>query len=88
MSSQQVISLYRGFLREAKKFSNYNVREYAKRKAGDEFHKGAALTDAEAIKAAYARGQEEFKMVQRQVAVYSMYAGVHKNIMELKEATP
>jgi phage terminase Nu1 subunit (DNA packaging protein) len=85
-ASREVLGLYREFLRVGRKFTNYNVREFVKRRAKEGFHEGKELTDAAAIAAALKQAKEQLAVAQRQSVVYSLFAQPVKSIMELKAA--
>ena len=73
MNNQVVIALYRSFLQNARKFQNYNFREYARRKIKYEFQKGKALKEEAAIQRLYREGQEKLELLRRQVIISSLY---------------
>lgn len=81
-SPAQARELYRALVREARKFSNYNVREYVKRRTVDGFRDNHAAPGAAA--AAYATGKEQLEVAKRQAAVYNLYAPRVKSIMDLR----
>jgi hypothetical protein len=85
-ASREVLGLYREFLRVGRKFTNYNVREFVKRRAKEGFREGKDLTDAAAIAAALKHAKEQLAVAQRQSVVYSLFAQPVKSIMELKAA--
>jgi LYR motif-containing protein 4 len=81
----EVLSLFRSFLRTSKQFSDYNIREYTRRRAADAFRENRALADdAPAAAAAFAEGKKQLEVAKRQAVVYSLYAPKAKNIMEIK----
>ncbi|KAK4781561.1 hypothetical protein SAY86_015663 [Trapa natans] len=80
----EVLSLFRSLLRTAHEFSDYNVREYTKRRTIDGFQSNRSLSDQQSISAAYANGKEQLAIVKRQAVIYSLYAPKVKSIMELK----
>jgi LYR motif-containing protein 4 len=77
----QVLSLFRSFLRTSRQFSDYNIREYTRRRAADAFRENRALADAAV---AFAEGKKQLEVAKRQAVVYSLYAPKAKNIMEIK----
>jgi hypothetical protein len=85
-SSAEVIHLFKTLMREASKFTNYNIREYVKRRVKEEFVKNASATDPSAAAAAYVNGQKQLQVVKRQSVVYALYAPRTKSIMDLKIA--
>lgn len=44
-SKTEVLSLFRTFLRTARQFSDYNIREYTRRRTADVFRENRALSD-------------------------------------------
>ena len=63
------------------KYPNYNVREFVKRRAKQDFRQHAAETDAARIDQLWSKAQEDFAVTQRQRIVYSMYAPKQKSVM-------
>eukprot|EP00891_Asterochloris_glomerata_P004116 jgi/Astpho2/4116/gw1.00063.220.1_t len=80
-SPAQVRALYKAFLREGQKYPNYNVREFVKRRAKQDFRQHAAETDAAKLDQLWTKAQEDFAVTQRQRVVYSMYAPKQKSVM-------
>eukprot|EP00656_Telonema_subtile_P051547 TRINITY_DN695_c0_g1_i1.p1 TRINITY_DN695_c0_g1~~TRINITY_DN695_c0_g1_i1.p1 ORF type:complete len:116 (+),score=12.24 TRINITY_DN695_c0_g1_i1:89-436(+) len=74
MSQQQVVALYRKCLRLAQSFTDYNIRNYAVRVVRDDFRKLGDSSSTKEQDSAYSKGLKASEMLQRQVAVYSMYA--------------
>lgn len=79
----EVLTLFRSLLREANKFSSYNVRHYAKRRVAEGYRENQKLQDPEAIQAALHQGKEALELMKRQVLVYSLYQPHVKSIMDL-----
>ncbi|WOG99614.1 hypothetical protein DCAR_0518967 [Daucus carota subsp. sativus] len=82
-SRPEIISLFRSLLRTSRQFSDYNIREYSKRRTIDGFRLNKQLTDPSAVAAAFADGKSQLELAKRQVLVYSLYAPKVKSIMEL-----
>uniref|UniRef100_A0A0E0KBH1 Complex 1 LYR protein domain-containing protein n=1 Tax=Oryza punctata TaxID=4537 RepID=A0A0E0KBH1_ORYPU len=80
----EALSLFRSFLRTARQFSDYNIREYTCRRAADAFRKNRALGDAAAAAMAFADGKKQLEVAKRQAVVYSLYTPKAKSIMEMK----
>ena len=80
----EVLFLFRSFLRTVKQFSDYNIREYTRRRAADAFRENRALKDTPAAAAAFAKGKQQLEVAKRQAVVYSLYAPKAKSVMELK----
>lgn len=83
-SPTQARELFKALLREARKFSNYNVREYVKRRTVDGFHEHRDASDPGAVAAAYEYGVKQLEIAKRQAVVYNLYAPKLKSIMDLK----
>ncbi|KAL8130545.1 hypothetical protein V2J09_019700 [Rumex salicifolius] len=83
-SRGEILSLLRSLLRVASSFSDYNIREYTKRRAIDGFRINKELTDASAIASAFADGAAQLKVARRQSLVYHLYAPKEKSIMDLE----
>ncbi|KAJ7143269.1 hypothetical protein O6H91_10G053700 [Diphasiastrum complanatum] len=82
-AASEVLNLFRSFLKETRKFADYNIREYIKRRTGESFRESRDL-DAAAAASAFEFGKKQLEVVRRQSVVYSLYAPRVKNIMELK----
>jgi hypothetical protein len=81
-SSAEVVSLFRSLLKEARKFEDYNIREYVKRrtKQGFQQHKSA---NPEVAASAFLEGKEMLNVAKRQATIYSLYAPKVKSIMDV-----
>ncbi|KAL8123613.1 uncharacterized protein LOC141717753 [Apium graveolens] len=82
-SRSQIISLFRSLLRTSRQFSDYNIREYSKRRTIDAFRMNKLLSDPSAAAAAFSDGKSQLEVAKRQVLVYSLYAPKVKSVMEL-----
>ncbi|MCO5570879.1 hypothetical protein L7F22_024608 [Adiantum nelumboides] len=82
-SAAEVKALLRAFLREARKFSDYNIREYVKRRSRQGFHQHQHASSPEVAATAFSEGRELLDVAKRQAIVYSLYAPKVKNIMEI-----
>ncbi|KAG7021536.1 LYR motif-containing protein 4, partial [Cucurbita argyrosperma subsp. argyrosperma] len=76
------LSLLRSLLRTARHFCDYNIREYAKRRAVDGFRHNRNLSDPSSIVVAYADGKAQLEVAKRQSTVYSLFSPKVKSIME------
>lgn len=85
-SAGEVRHLFRALLREASRFSNYNVREYVKRRAIDAFHQYQDQSDPAVVDAAFKRGLQQLEIARRQSLVYSLYGPRVKSIMDLRSS--
>ncbi|GLC41610.1 hypothetical protein PLESTB_000696900 [Pleodorina starrii] len=76
-------ALLRAFLRQGRRFPNYNIREYIRRRAKEGFHEAASVTDPAAVAALLQSGRQELEVVKRQSLVYQLYGRKVKNVLEL-----
>mmetsp|Transcript_24529 Transcript_24529/g.41025 ORF Transcript_24529/g.41025 Transcript_24529/m.41025 type:complete len:84 (-) Transcript_24529:216-467(-) len=83
MAAAEVPVLYRAFLREGNRYTNYNVKEYVLRRVKEKFAEGRALSGADAA-AALVRGRAEFEVVKRQAAISRLYTSELPSIMNKK----
>ena len=81
-SSAEVRSLFRSLLREARKYEDYNIREYVKRRTKQGFHLHKS-DNPEVATSAFLEGKEMLSVTKRQATVYSLYAPKIKSIMEV-----
>ncbi|KAI8108395.1 hypothetical protein M9434_006421 [Picochlorum sp. BPE23] len=81
VAGQELRSLFRAFMRESSKYPNYNIREYIRRRAREEFRRSPKESgeDITAIKA-------DLDVVKRQGIVYSLYSRGSKSVMDLPKA--
>ena len=79
----EVLSLFRSLLRTARQFSDYNMREYAKRRTVDAFRHNRHLSDHSSVAAAFSDGKAQLDVAKRQAIVYSLYAPNIKSVMDL-----
>ncbi|KAI8389465.1 hypothetical protein BD560DRAFT_381731 [Blakeslea trispora] len=73
-TSQQVLSLYRNFIRHGKKFSAYNFRDYTLRRSRDAFRANMNETSPEKIEFFIEKAKRELEVVKRQAAISQMYS--------------
>ncbi|RWW88767.1 hypothetical protein BHE74_00002340 [Ensete ventricosum] len=83
-SKAEVLSLLRSLLKTARKFGDYNIREYARRRAVDGFRENTKLSDPSAIATAFAEGTSQLEVAKRQASVYTLYAPSVKSVMEVR----
>lgn len=72
-TKQQVLSLYREFVRNSSKFSNYNFRSYFLRRSRDAFKQGKLLDNAEQVDVQFQKAREELEVLKRQSKISQMY---------------
>jgi len=65
-------------------FPDYNVREYIRRRARDQFRAGVAGGDAAALQPLLTRATEELAVWRKQAAVYGLYHRPQRSIMEVE----
>ncbi|CAL5441842.1 unnamed protein product [Camellia sinensis] len=80
----EVLSLFRSLLRTSRKFADYNIREYSKRRTIDAFRQNRDLSDPSSIASAFSDGKSQLEVATRQAIVYSLYAPKVKSVMEIK----
>ncbi|KAK8953523.1 hypothetical protein KSP40_PGU000064 [Platanthera guangdongensis] len=83
-SRSEVMFLFRSLLRTASKFSDYNIREYVRRRTIDRFRENSCLSDSASVAAAFTDGKSQLEIARRQAIVYSLYAPKVKSVMEIK----
>eukprot|EP01018_Ginkgo_biloba_P007306 Gb_11046 [translate_table: standard] len=81
-STSEVRSLCRSLLRIARKFPDYNIREYMKRRTIEGFKQNRDLSDPSAVISAFSDGKLQLEVASRQAVVYSLYAPKVKSIMD------
>lgn len=86
MTAAEVKALFRAFLREGRKFPNYNIREYIKRRSKEEFHANADLCDPAVLVTLWQGAKQQLEVVRKQSLVYNLYGRKVKNILELDVA--
>ncbi|KAF3941374.1 hypothetical protein ABW19_dt0205079 [Dactylella cylindrospora] len=69
----QVRSLYRQLLRASSQFTQYNFREYAKRRTRDAFREHKAETDERRIQELVQKGVKDLAMLKRQTTIANFY---------------
>ncbi|KAL7114913.1 hypothetical protein ACP275_04G150800 [Erythranthe tilingii] len=79
----EVLFLFRSLLRTARQFTDYNIREYAKRRTVDAFRHNRRLSDPAEAATAFAEGKSQLEVAKRQAVVYSLYAPRVKSVMEM-----
>lgn len=83
-AKSEVLGLFRSLLRTARQFTDYNIREYIKRRTVDGFRMNRTLSDPDAIASAFSDGTAQLEVAKRQVIIYSLYAPKVKSIMDVK----
>ncbi|KAK9823181.1 hypothetical protein WJX72_000887 [[Myrmecia] bisecta] len=82
-SAAEVKALYRALLKEGRKFPNYNIREYVKRKTKEDFRAHKAEADASVVEQLWTKAKSEYEIAKRQAVVYGMYARCQRSIMDV-----
>lgn len=65
--------LYKALLRHSLRFSDYNFREYAKRRTQDAFREHRLETDGQRINQLYYDGLNNLAVLKRQTAISQMF---------------
>jgi hypothetical protein len=79
-----VLSLYRSLLRTGAQFSQYNFREYARRRTHDAFREHMNETDPQRIQDLVNRAINDLQMMKRQTAISKMY-NMDKLVVEVSD---
>ncbi|GFP90645.1 protein isd11 [Phtheirospermum japonicum] len=82
----EVLALFRSLIRTAREFTDYNVREYAKRRSIDAFRQNRHLSEPAEAAAAFADGKSQLAVAKRQAVVQSFYSPSVKNVMEVEHS--
>ncbi|PYI27578.1 hypothetical protein BP00DRAFT_439044 [Aspergillus indologenus CBS 114.80] len=69
----QVRSLFRSLLRQSSQFSNYNFREYARRRTADAFREHQKETEDRRIQELIQDGIQNLRMLKRQTVISQFY---------------
>ncbi|XP_078430283.1 LYR family of Fe/S cluster biogenesis protein [Wolffia australiana] len=85
-SRSEALSLFRSLLRTAKRYSDYNIREYVRRRTIDGFRENRNLADPTAVAEVLSEGRNQLEVAKRQAAVYSIYAPEVKSVMEFSSS--
>ncbi|KAL6584146.1 hypothetical protein OROMI_003435 [Orobanche minor] len=79
----EVLALFRSLMRTARAFTDYNIREYAKRRTIDAFRHNRNLCNPAETTAAFADGKSQLAVAKRQVVVHSLHSPSAKSVMEI-----
>ncbi|KAJ5999107.1 hypothetical protein N7451_006917 [Penicillium sp. IBT 35674x] len=69
----QVRSLFRSLMRQSTQFSNYNFREYARRKTRDSFREHQNESEDRRIQELIQNGLQELRLLKRQTTISQFY---------------
>ncbi|CRG82942.1 Cell surface glycoprotein 1 [Talaromyces islandicus] len=72
-TAYQVRSLFRSLLRQSSQFSNYNFREYARRRTRDAFREHQEENEQRKIQEFIQTGLKELRMMKRQTTISQFY---------------
>ncbi|ERM99899.1 hypothetical protein AMTRI_Chr10g650 [Amborella trichopoda] len=86
-SRTEILGLFRSLLKTARKFPDYNIREYMKRRTIDGFRQNSKLTDAPSVSSAFLDANSQLEVAKRQAVVYTLYAPPIKSVMEIKSTS-
>ena len=67
------MSLFRSLCREGRKFTDYNFRDYARRRINIGFRENVGLSKPEEVSEQYKLGLEQLASLKRQAMVSSIY---------------
>jgi LYR motif-containing protein 4 len=81
-SRSAILSLYRNLLRQGNQFSQYNFREYARRRTRDAFREHKYETDPQRVEELVSKGINELQMMKRQALISQMY-NIDKLVVEV-----
>jgi LYR motif-containing protein 4 len=84
-SRTAILSLYRGLLRTGAQFSQYNFREYARRRTRDAFREHMDETDPQRIQDLVNRAITDLQVMKRQTAISKMY-NMDKLVVEVSSS--
>ncbi|KPI43825.1 LYR motif-containing protein 4 [Cyphellophora attinorum] len=73
ISGPTVRSLYRSLLRSSSQFSNYNFREYARRRTKDAFRDNKAEKDEGRVQELVQNGLKELQTMKRQTIISQFF---------------
>merc|ERR1711934_549228 len=79
--SGQVATLFRAYMRAARKFHDANVKDFLMRRGREEFRKHVGETDKAKLAKIVAEGEKSIAMIERTSVVYGMYAPLHKSVL-------
>ena len=77
-----ILSLFRSLHREGRKFTDYNFRDYARRRVNAGFRENFALKDSAEVSAEYKFGLSQLNSLKRQAAVSILYPEVN-SVMDI-----
>ncbi|KAJ5766492.1 uncharacterized protein N7511_004108 [Penicillium nucicola] len=69
----QVRSLFRSLLRQSGQFSNYNFREFARRKTRDSFREHQNVTEERQVQELMQEGLQSLRLLKRQTIISQFY---------------
>ncbi|KAJ6032324.1 LYR family protein [Penicillium herquei] len=69
----QVRSLFRSLLRQSSQFSNYNFREYARRKTRDSFREHQNVGEERQVQELIQSGLQDLRLLKRQTTISQFY---------------
>ena len=81
-SRSAILSLYRSLLKTGNQFSQYNFREYARRRTRDAFREHKNETDPQRLQELVSKAINELQVVKRQAIVSQMY-NIDKLVVEV-----
>lgn len=75
VKASDIRKLYKALLRHSSRFTDYNFREYARRRTRDAFHEHVSETEPQVVSRLYYDGLNNLAVVKRQTAISQMFKG-------------
>ena len=73
LTRPEILSLYRQIIKNSKKFTNYNFREYFLRRSSLEFKRNMNLSDPSQISDLFSKAMDELAVLKRQAIISQLY---------------
>lgn len=73
LTRPEILSLYRQIIKNSKKFTNYNFREYFLRRSRLEFKRNMNLSDPSQISDLFSKAMDELAVLKRQAIISQLY---------------
>jgi hypothetical protein len=79
-----VLNLYRGLLKNARSWNNYNFKEYIQRRVKEDFASNKLEVDPTRIESLITKAKENLELVKRQGIIQNIY-NQDKLVLEVKK---
>lgn len=73
LTRPEILSLYRQIIKNSRKFTNYNFREYFLRRSRSEFKRNMHLNDPSQISDLFTKAKNELAVLKRQAIISQLY---------------